>query len=112
MFKKPSITIACALWLLINLVLLPFPICPSLHVPCSADSSLLIMVLFQATQAFVAALGLNWSLDTAVDSSFPVAGTVKYANLTQFFFNQGGDSAAADQLAAHEVCCSASNVTK
>jgi hypothetical protein len=76
------------------------------------DSSLLTVIFFQATQAFVAALGLNWSLDTAIDSSFPVAGDVTYSNLTQFYFKQGGDSVAADQLTAHEVCCSAPNMIK
>ena len=74
------------------------------------DNPLLIVLCFQATQAFVAALGLNWSLDTAIDSSIPVAGTVRYSNLTQFYFKEGGDSVSADQLTAHEVCCSASSM--
>jgi hypothetical protein len=75
-FKNPSVTIGCSVWLLINL----------------------------AAQAFVASLGLNYSLESTVDSSSSVPGSVMYTNMTQFYFLDGADSASADQLTANEVC--------
>lgn len=58
----------------------------------------------QAVQAFVAALGLNWSIVSAIDPSSHVPGTVVYSNLTQFYFGNNYQSSSADQITAHLVC--------
>jgi hypothetical protein len=94
-FKKPSVTIGCSLWLLINVVSYPKPI----HATAA-----LTRVSLEAAQAFVAALGLNWSIESAVDSSYPVAGYIAYSNMTQYYFGDAFDSNSADQITAHLVC--------
>jgi len=94
-FKKPSVTIGCSLWLLINVVSYP---------KLTHATAALTRVSPQAVQAFVAALGLNWSIESAVDASFPVAGEVSYSNMTQYYFWDTSDSNSADQITAHLVC--------
>lgn len=66
-------------------------------------ASLVTVFLFQATQTFVAVIGLNYSIHSAVDSSSSIPGGVLYTNLTEFYFKGGEDSISADQLIAHEV---------
>jgi hypothetical protein len=52
----------------------------------------------------VAALGLNWTIESAIDPSSSVAGDVRYSNMTQYNFGHAYDSNSADQITAHLVC--------
>jgi hypothetical protein len=52
----------------------------------------------------VAALGLNWSIVSAIDASSHVAGDVRFSNMTQYYFGDAYDSNSADQITAHLVC--------
>lgn len=52
----------------------------------------------------MAALGLNWSIEPAVDASSHVAGDIRYSNMTQYYFGDAYDSNSADQITAHLVC--------
>jgi hypothetical protein len=72
----------------------------------------LTIYLSKAVQAFVAALGLNWSIVPAIDPSSHVPGAVRYSDMSQYYFSDGEYSTSANQAMAHLVCESGAIVTE